>query len=282
MKVILYIQFLYFEGRSSSVPPPCNRRTESSHKRVKQYTDKLLSIQGTKYRNQQEDHQQNRSQNHRGSPSKSCDLAPIPEERHSMLLEHETSLSGLSDVKMRNERLRDEFFKDFLPSPPKSQYSQNSLKRKKEAISANLNAMLESKQTAVSETKQLTPVNPLLSRTPSRSRSASPMTFTSSVKVQYKPRICPDSQLLVQNCDSCGNELSFDLSRSKSATAVLNASNGIFHATPYEEPDEEIPPPRPPLPMNYVDEQQSKYFLSLPRDWHSLARSASFSTMLYS
>ena len=203
-----------------------------------------------------------------------------------MLLEHETTLSGLSDVKMRNESLRHEFFKDFLPLSPNSpsQYSQNSLKRKKDAISANLNAMLESKQ---AETRQLTPVNPLLlsSRTPSRSRSASPITFTSSVKVQYKPRICPDQQqFLVQNCDSCGNELAFDLSRSKSATAVLNASNGIFHATPYEEPleNEEIPPPRPPLPMSYVDEQQSKYFLSLPRDWHSLARSASFSTMLYS
>ena len=31
-----------------------------------------------------------------------------------MLLEHETTLSGLSDVKMRNESLRHEFFKDFL------------------------------------------------------------------------------------------------------------------------------------------------------------------------
>ena len=261
-----------FKGRSSSVPPPCNRRTESSRHRVKQYTDKLLSIQGTKYRNTEE--------NRKASPTKSCDLAPIPEERHSMLLELSESTS---DVKMRNETLRHEFFKDLLPLSQNSQYSQNSLKRKKEAISANLNAMLESKQ-AADQTQHLAPVNPL-TRTPSRSRSGSPITFTSSVKVQYKPKIQPlygSNQFMVQNCDSCGN--SFDLSRSKSATAVLNATNGIFHAKPYEEPEEveEIPPPRPPLPMNYVGEEQSKYFLSLPRDWHSLARSASFSTMLYS
>merc|ERR1719461_176688 len=73
------------QGRSSSVPPPCNRRTESSRHRVKQYTDKLLSIQGAKYRNQEEV----KTREIRGSPTKSCDLAPIPEERNSMLLEHE-------------------------------------------------------------------------------------------------------------------------------------------------------------------------------------------------
>ena len=189
-----------------------------------------------------------------------------------MLLEHETSLS---DVKSRNESLRSEFFKDLMPQT-------GSLKRKKEAISANLNAMLESKQTADSP-KQLTPVNPL-SRTPSRSRSGSPITFTSSVKVQYKPKITQpiygsQNQFMVQNCP-CGNELTFDLSRSKSATAILNSQNGIFYAKPYEEENEEIPPPRPPLPVNYVEES-SKYFLSLPRDWRGLARSASYSAMLY-
>ena len=90
------------------------------------------------------------------------------------------------------------------------------------------------------------------------------------------------NQFMIQNCGSCGTEMSFDLSRSKSATAVLNSQNGIFHAKPYDigSSNEEIPPPRPPLPTNYVEES-SKYFLSLPRDWRGLAKSASYSTMLY-
>ena len=37
------------------MPPPCTRRTDSSKHRVRQYTDKLLSIQGAKYRSTSED-----------------------------------------------------------------------------------------------------------------------------------------------------------------------------------------------------------------------------------
>ena len=82
-----------------------------------------------------------------------------------------------------------------------------------------------------------------------------------------------------------------DLSRSRSAAAIITNSNssGIYHAMPYnldlvEESkctartsnDGTSPPPRPPLPQNY----ESPYFLSLPRDWHELTRSSSYSAML--
>ncbi len=148
------------------------------------------------------------------------------------------------------------------------------------------------------------------SRSLSRSRSSSPITFTSCVKVQYKPKFEPlygqnqfqnkshlhqsqpgvpnMSQQMVQTCP-CGNEVSFDLSRSKSAAAIMsnnNNNNGIFHATPFYEDDSydaedckqtaDTPPPRPPLPANY----QSPYFLSLPRDWQGLTRSSSYSAMM--
>lgn len=142
-------------------------------------------------------------------------------------------------------------------------------------------------------TQQLTPVNPL-SRTPSRSRSNSPMTFTSCVKVQYKPRTVPNQPLYGFNqfqdrTPSQKNSNMNDLSRSRSATAIIstsNSSNGIYHAKPYHldlsndvssvEERNTSPPPRPPLPKNY----ESPYFLSLPRDWQELTRSSSYSAML--
>ena len=189
-------------------------------------------------------------------------------------------------------------------SLPRSQSSQTnsdygSLKRKKQLISASLTSLLENKQSAIAAaasavdqsasriTKQLTPPNPL-SRTPSRSRSNSPMTFTSCVKVQYKPKMVNNLQQPLY-----GQNQFQDLSRSKSATAIMSYQNysntGIFHASPFDNTqsidkshgsDKEIntePPPRPPLPKNY----ESPYFLSLPRDWHNdLTRSSSYSAML--
>lgn len=370
--MIFYDNFAIILGRSSSVPPP---RTESSRTRVRQYTDKLLSIQGAKYRRERSPVKQNE-----------LILAPIPEERNSFIEQHE----ALSELKAKNELLRNEFFKDLMP---KNIPENGSLKRKKQAISASLTSLLESKLpdsqqltqqlTPVNQfsreitpvnslsremtptksasqqlmlvnslsrevtpvntltqqltpvnpltrtpswskfesnqqpmtvnqfsrevtpvnsasqqlTQQLTPVNPLTRssswsrsesnqqqnqlKSPSRSRSGSPMTFTSCVKVQYKPakplyglhQFTQEPDLLVQNC-SCGNQVSFDLSRSQSAAAIMSNS-GLFHATPFyedEAPPPKPPPPRPPPPTNY--------FMSLPRDWQELTRSSSYSAMM--
>ena len=318
------------------MPPPCTRRTDSSKHRVRQYTDKLLSIQGAKYRSTSEDRCKQ-------SPVKSVEtnLAPIPEERYSMI-ENENfqfdnhqlqaaakfefptskiseSQSDTNSIKSKNEQLRQEFFKD-LYSSNNNNYNntgpkdQDSLKRKKQLISAAFtnSSHCQQQQSAVdsghqssadSSPKQLTPVNPLLAR----SRSASPLTFTSCVKIQYKPKmvIPPTLPLYGQN--------QFELSRSQSASNVLNYpldnnkqitlsnnypanyypdnSNGVYHAEPFyqdELPPEIPPPPRPPLPKDYLHEMQhhphqeenQNYFLSLPRDWNVLARSASYSALL--
>ena len=354
---LFFNYFFVISGRSSSVPPP---RTDSSRCRVRQYTDKLLSIQGAKYRNHPE-----------RSPTKSTtgfeppNLAPIPEERYSFIEQQD----AVSELKARNENLRSEFFKDLIPNNEIGSNSDyGSLKRKKQLISASLNSLLEkdrqtaasttmpvnaqsqtlsrssadkqtavatshhivninmlsqtpsrssiekdSKHTAVSKaaspclaqqlTQQLTPVNPL-SRTPSRSRSNSPMTFTSCVKVQYRPKMSPNQPLYgfnqfqdrtFQNASNI-NQVN-DLSRSRSAAAIIshnysNTQSGIYHATPFdnntdlsndvsvgEQQQQEkntSPPPRPPLPKNY----ETPYFLSLPRDWQELTRSSSYSAML--
>ena len=319
------------------MPPPCTRRTDSSKHRVRQYTDKLLSIQGAKYRSASEDRCKQ-------SPVKSVEtnLAPIPEERYSMI-ENENfqfdqnqlpaattsastkfeftasskiseSQSDTNSIKSKNEQLRQEFFKDLYSSNDNntSPKDQDSLKRKKQLISAaftNSSHCLQ-QQSAVdsghqssadSSPKQLTPVNPLLAR----SRSASPLTFTSCVKIQYKPKMAiPPTLYNGQN--------QFELSRSQSASNVLNYppsdninkqikllsnnyldnypnnSNGVYHAEPFypDEPPEIPPPPRPPLPKDYLHEMQHQqeenqnYFLSLPRDWNVLARSASYSALL--
>ena len=147
--------FFVISGRSSSVPPP---RTDSSRYRVRQYTDKLLSIQGAKYRNHPE-----------RSPTKSTtgfeppNLAPIPEERYSFIEQQD----AVSELKARNENLRSEFFKDLIPNHEMGSNSDyGSLKRKKQLISASLNSLLEKdKQTAVSAAM---PVN-MQSQTLSRS-----------------------------------------------------------------------------------------------------------------
>ena len=335
------------------MPPPCTRRTDSSKHRVRQYTDKLLSIQGAKYRSASEDNRCKQS-----SPVKSVNetnLAPIPEERYSMI-ENENfqfdqhqlppaetssakfefpatfsskisdSQSDTNSIKSKNEQLRQEFFKDLYSSNKNdNNYNntgpkdQDSLKRKKQLISAAFtNSSHCQQQSAVdsghqssadSSPKQLTPVNPLLAR----SRSASPLTFTSCVKIQYKPKMAipPPRELYGKN--------QFELSRSQSASNVLNHPcpldnnkhtklsnnylnnnnncssdnnyNGVYHAEPFypdELPPEIPPPPRPPLPKDYLHEMQhhphqeenQNYFLSLPRDWNVLARSASYSALL--
>ena len=338
------------------MPPPCTRRTDSSKHRVRQYTDKLLSIQGAKYRSASEDNRCKQS-----SPVKSVNetnLAPIPEERYSMI-ENENfqfdqhqlppaetssakfefpaafsskisdSQSDTNSIKSKNEQLRQEFFKDLYSSNKNdNNYNntgpkdQDSLKRKKQLISAAFtnSSHCQQQQSAVdsghqssadSSPKQLTPVNPLLAR----SRSASPLTFTSCVKIQYKPKMAipPPRELYGRN--------QFELSRSQSASNVLNYprpldnnnkhkklsnnylnndnncssdnnyNNGVYHAEPFypdELPPEIPPPPRPPLPKDYLHEMQhhphqeenQNYFLSLPRDWNVLARSASYSALL--
>merc|ERR1712129_444175 len=92
--------------------------------------------------------------------------------------------------------------------------------------------------------QQLTPVNPL-SRTPSRSRSNSPMTFTSCVKVQYRPKMSPNQPLYGFNqfqdrtFQNTSNNQMNDLSRSRSAAAIItnnysNPQSGIYHATPFD------------------------------------------------
>merc|ERR1712083_38679 len=101
----------------------------------------------------------------------------------------------------------------------------------KSAVSLQPTHLEKSKQTAVVQqlTQQLTPVNPL-SRTPSRSRSNSPMTFTSCVKVQYKPKTVPNQPLYGFNqfqdrtCFQKNSSLN-DLSRSRSATAIISTTN---------------------------------------------------------
>merc|ERR1712083_144702 len=117
----------------------------------------------------------------------------------------------------------------------------------KSAVSLQPTHLEKSKQTAVVQqlTQQLTPVNPL-SRTPSRSRSNSPMTFTSCVKVQYRPKMSPNQPLYgfnqfqdrtFQNASNI-NQMN-DLSRSRSAAAIIthnysNTQSGIYHATPFD------------------------------------------------
>ena len=146
--------FFVISGRSSSVPPP---RTDSSRCRVRQYTDKLLSIQGAKYRNHPE-----------RSPTKSTtgfeppNLAPIPEERYSFIEQQD----AVSELKARNENLRSEFFKDLIPNNEMGSNSDyGSLKRKKQLISASLNSLLEKdKQTAVSAAMPVNVQSQILSR----------------------------------------------------------------------------------------------------------------------
>ena len=173
--------------------------------------------------------------------------------------------------------------------------SRSSMEKDKQTAVISAVTAASAQQPVQQPTQQLTPVNPL-SRTPSRSRSNSPMTFTSCVKVQYKPRTIPNQPLYGFNqfqdrtASFQKNNNMNDLSRSRSATAIIstsNPSNGIYHAKPYnldlsndvspvEERNTSSPPPRPPLPKNY----ESPYFLSLPRDWHELTRSSSYSAML--
>ena len=266
------------------MPPPCTRRTDSSRHRVRQYTDKLLSIQGTKYRSVSEERCKQ-------SPSKSMDnstnLAPIPEERYSMIEAENFSENPFENVKAKNEQLRQEFFKDMYNDMPSS---EDSLKRKKQLISAAFSQKQQQTADSAAEqvtTQQLTPVNPLLSSSPRSSGSNSPITFTSCVKVQYKPKIVPNQPLYGRHqfeMAAARSKKQFEISRSQS-------TSGIFHAEPMysdiedENEENENPPPRPPLPENYIHEmrmsnQHPDYFLSLPRDWNVLARSASYSALL--
>jgi hypothetical protein len=317
---------------------------------VRQYTDKLLSIQGAKYRTNTEDTDKNVvAIRCKQSPSRSNisgdGLAPIPEERLSFIeLEAaDSTLSFLNSQKLaenatllkaKNDTLRKDFFKDliilaaaddsdsnsgiirvsgetrtgkiqktssddFQTMPTNinqfTQFADNdnssnygSLKRRKQLLSASLQSLLPSRQSSAepeSETQQLTPVNPLLL---SRSRSGSPqkITFTSSVKVQYKPRImippAIPSNLLVNSNQvnqqplygsnqfnpsefvqcPCGNQLNpNNLVRSRSTAAIFQNENykneGIYFAkcinVDDQQPETEmVPPERPELPEGLV------------------------------
>ena len=196
-------------------------------------------------------------------------------------------LKYAENVKAKNEQLRQEFFRDMYNDMPSS---EDSLKRKKQLISAAFSQKQQQTADSAAEqvtTQQLTPVNPLLSSSPRSSGSNSPITFTSCVKVQYKPKIVPNQPLYGRHqfeIAAARSKQQFEISRSQS-------TSGIFHAEPMysdiedENDENENPPPRPPLPENYIHEmrmsnQHPDYFLSLPRDWNVLARSASYSALL--
>ncbi len=200
-----------------------------------------------------------------------------------------------------------------LPRPSEDSGSYGSLKRKKQLLSTSLNSLLPEvqQQQPTIPTVVVNPANPL--RESSRSRSGSPMmTFTSCVKVEYKPKVPPspgppNQPLYGRNQFNPTLEPEpevpvdnpFRINRSQSANAIHE--DGIYFANLINvasDNDIEIPPPRPPLPKNYYPgssesifnagnfndndsstlNNKSGYFLSLPRDCN-LTRSASTSLM---